>query len=77
MLLKIIISLLTFATVSFFILTVHRMTLEYNESGVSFDGQTTYNSDAILVYGTITLIFFIVTILTILIRKRRTLTSET
>lgn len=60
---KIITFLLSLLTVGFAMLTYHRSTMTYNENGVFFDGETTYDTDAVVAYGIITALLLLVTIL--------------
>jgi TRAP-type C4-dicarboxylate transport system permease small subunit len=60
-----------FAIVTFLLAltTIYRLAWDYSETGVHFDEEsmTTYSDDAIIAYGTLTIVFFILT-LTLLIR---------
>ena len=54
--------ILSISTMIFAITTFNRISMDYNENGVYFDGSVTYNSQAIIVYGLITIILLIFTI---------------
>lgn len=69
---KIIISILSLVTVGLLILTFQRMTMDYNENGVYFNGEVTYDIDALLVFATMTCFFIILTMGTIAIWKNKT-----
>ena len=55
---KIMLGILSIVAIGFLALTVSRMQLQYNEEGKYFDGEVTYDSDAIAGYGTITLALY-------------------
>lgn len=54
----------TIMTILLLITTVHRSMLDYNGNGVYFDAETvtTYDQDAILGYGSLTILFFVATV---------------
>ena len=56
---------LSIVTILSLVMTIYRWTWDYNESGNYFDedSMTTYNDGAILVYGTLTAIFLIPTLI--------------
>lgn len=56
---------LSIVTILLLIMTIYRWTWDYNENGNYFDedSMTTYNDGAILVYGTLTAIFLIPTLI--------------
>ena len=41
-------------TIGFAVVTINRLTMDYNENGVYFDDNVTYDTDAIMAYGIIT-----------------------
>ena len=59
---KFLMFILSLGTIGFVTLTIHRLTMDYNENGIYFDGEVTYSSDAILVFGLLASLFFILTI---------------
>lgn len=58
------------------LLTVQRLTMDYNENGVYFDGEITYDTDGLLVYGVTTCFLFIMTLTTIMVWKTKRLTNN-
>lgn len=71
MIFKILISLLSIGTLLFLLLTVQRLTMDYSENDVYFDGTTTYTKDAILVYASLTVILAILTSVTALMMYKK------
>jgi hypothetical protein len=69
---KIVISILLLVTVGLSTLTFQLMTMDYNENGVYFDGEVTYDTDTLLVSTTITGFFIILTIGIITLWKNQT-----
>ena len=65
-----LILILSIGLIFFATLTIKRLTWDYNENGVYFDGETTYDQDAILVYGLITGTLLIIVVGLQLIWKR-------
>jgi hypothetical protein len=69
---KITIPLVSFITLFFLYVTIERLTMDYNENGVYFDGTNTYDQDAIVVYSAITMVLIIITVaITLVTRPRR------
>jgi len=66
---KTILFILSLGTIGLMILTIQRMTMDYNENGVYFDGEVTYDTDALLVYKVISILLLIITLGTALIWK--------
>ena len=62
--------LFAFSTLTFLVLTIRRSMLDYNENGVYFDGAVTYDRDAVVTFGTITVALALVTIV-LAVRGRR------
>jgi len=56
---------LSIVTILLLVLTIYRWTWDYNEIGNYFDenSMTTYDHDAVIAYGTLTVIFLIPTLI--------------
>jgi hypothetical protein len=76
MLRKVIRCALSLLTIGLIILTVQRWAMDYNENGIYFDGETTYDSDALLVYTVITSLSMIITISTAIKWKENRMKSR-
>lgn len=61
---KVVIALLSLVSVAFLVLTCQRVMMEYNENGVYFDGEVTYDRDAVVAYGTLTGVLLLLTVAT-------------
>jgi hypothetical protein len=61
---------LIFLTTAFALLTIERVMMDYNENGVYFDGLATYNSDAVVAYGSVTCVLLVITAGIILISRK-------
>jgi hypothetical protein len=68
---KVTISLVSFITLFFLYMTIDRLTMNYNENGVYFDGMNTYHRDAIVVYSSITMVLIIITVAITLVTRPR------
>jgi hypothetical protein len=67
---KIVIVALAVVTIGFAFLAIERAMWDYNESGVYFDGVTTYDTDAVVAYGFISGTLLVITIALTLIWKK-------
>ena len=67
----IILFILSSVTIGFVVLTAQRMTMDYNENGVYYDGAVTFDTDALVAYMVISCVLVVVTIGTGLVWKKK------
>jgi len=68
---RIFVGIFSIITILFSVLSFERLTMDYNEAGVYFDGVITYNSDAIVGYTALAIISLLITLGLVLLRKNQ------
>ena len=67
---RIVIFILSLLTIGFAVVTISRLTMDYNENGVYFDGNMTYDTDAIVGYGIITGTLLLLTVVLMIVWRK-------
>ena len=68
---KLIITLLSLTSIIFIFVAIKRTTLPYNENGVYFDGTTTVDSDAVVVFSVLAAGFSLLTVCFVIVSRKK------